>query len=323
MSWKWSVVGDLKDKKGMTYLVVMWLDWMMTQGFSEATLESRREYINIFLNWCYERNITKPTQVTKEIMEKYKRHLYRYRKKDKKPLSVSTQRTRLLVVKAFFKYLGKSRHILYDPTADMTMPRDEQRLPRNIMNTSEVEQVLNSIDVESMFGIRDRAMLETLYSCGIRRKELINLKVNDVDMSNGTVMIRLGKGKKDRVVPIGERALAWIDKYLLEVRPFFEKHEEDETMFLSKHGHPISKCTMSGLVRRYIKKAEIGKSGSCHCFRHTCATAMLENGADIRYVQEMLGHAKLETTQVYTKVSISKLKEVHARTHPARLSRDK
>ncbi len=173
-------------------------------------------------------------------------------------------------------------------------------------------------------GLRDRAILETLYSTGIRRMEVVNLTVYDLDMERGTLMVRQGKGKKDRMVPIGERAVAWLERYLNDTRPGLVVPPDDATFFLTSSGEPLSPSRLTQLVREYVDAAEIGKRGACHLFRHTMATLMLENGADIRYIQEMLGHAELSTTQIYTRVSIRRLKTVHALTHPgATLARGK
>jgi integrase/recombinase XerD len=134
-------------------------------------------------------------------------------------------------------------------------------------------------------------------------------------------MIRLGKGKKDRMIPIGSRALAWIDKYVIEVRPALVREPDDGTLFLSNLNEAFTRNRLTQMVREYVDAASLGKRGACHLFRHTMATLMLENGADIRFIQQMLGHAELSTTQIYTQVSIRKLKEIHSLTHPARLEK--
>jgi integrase/recombinase XerD len=178
--------------------------------------------------------------------------------------------------------------------------------------------VLAAIDLREPLGIRDRAIIETFYSTGMRRKELINLLMYDINFERGTVFIREGKGKKDRVTPIGERAIAWVSKYLYEVRPLLVTVPDTGVLFLSDHGNPYTADNMTAHVGNLIKKAaNITKKGSCHIFRHTCATLMLEGGADIRFIQQQLGHADLRTVEVYTQVSISKLKAIHTATHPA------
>lgn len=163
----------------------------------------------------------------------------------------------------------------------------------------------------------DRAMLEVIYCTGMRRMELSGLKLYDIDAERGTIMIRRGKGRKDRMVPISERALAWIEKYVAQVRPELVLDPDDGTLFLTADGQGFGLTRITQLVRNYVIAAKIGKTGSCHMFRHTMATLMLENGADVRVIQQLLGHAKLETTQIYTQVSIRMLKRVHEQTHPA------
>ena len=183
--------------------------------------------------------------------------------------------------------------------------------------------MLGEADVADPLGLRDRAMLEVLYSTGMRRMELAGLHVFDIDSERGTVMVRQGKGKKDRMIPIGERAVAWVRRYIDTVRPQLAVEPDDGTLFLTGMGDAFTPNRLTQLVRNYVRAADLGKSGSCHLFRHTMVTLMLEHGADIRFIQQMLGHADLSTTQIYTQVSIRKLQAIHAMTHPAaKLHRD-
>ncbi len=201
------------------------------------------------------------------------------------------------------------------------MPRVEHRLPRHVLSVAEAETVLAVPELSLGFGIRDRAMLEVLYSTGMRRRELIGLSVWDLDAERGTVSIRQGKGRRDRMVPIGERALAWVGKYSADVRPGLVVPPDAGVLFLTREGLDFTPDHLSGLVARYVDRADIAKRGSCHLFRHTMATLMLEGGADIRFIQQMLGHAELSTTQVYTQVSIRALKAIHTATHPGAANR--
>jgi integrase/recombinase XerD len=155
----------------------------------------------------------------------------------------------------------------------------------------------------------------------MRRRELASLGLYDIDRERCTVHIHLGKGKKDRVVPIGERALFWVQKYVLEVRPKLLIGTPTNILFLTHHGEEFTDDRLSQLVKNYIASAELGKQGSCHLWRHTMATLMLENGCDIRFLQVILGHANLKTTEIYTQVSIRKLVEAHRATHPAKLAK--
>jgi integrase/recombinase XerD len=149
--------------------------------------------------------------------------------------------------------------------------------------------------------------------------EIANLKLHDLDTDRGTLMVRQGKGKKDRMIPIGDRAILWIEKYAEAVRPSLLGLFDDGTLFLTHHSEAFTPNRLTQLVRDYVNAAEIGKKGSCHLFRHTCATLMHENGADIRFIQQLLGHADLSTTQIYTQVAIRKLKDIHTATHPAKI----
>jgi integrase/recombinase XerD len=182
--------------------------------------------------------------------------------------------------------------LLYNPASELELPKLEHRLPRHVLTLSEAEAIMNLPDVRDVLGVRDRAILETFYSTGMRRSELVHLCVFDLDTERGTILIRQGKGKKDRMVPVGERAAAWIDKYLYEARPQLVAGLDEGALFLTNTGEPFTPNRLTQLVRNYVQAAELGKSGSCHLFRHTAATLMLEGGADIRYIQAMLGHAE-------------------------------
>ena len=304
---------------GMMPYLKLFLDSSAASGLSPRTIELRERVLKIFMLWCDGRNLDKPQDITRPILERYRRYLYHYRKKDGDPISFATQQQRLVSVKSFFKWLTKENYILYNPASELELPKVHKRLPRHILTAQEVEQILNQTALHGDLGIRDRAIIETLYSTGIRRAELINLKLYDVDTRNGTLMVREGKGKKDRLLPLGERAGLWISHYIEEIRPELIIGTDDGILFLHEFGEAFHKNRLTDLVKKYIESAGINKSGACHIFRHTMATLMLENGADIRFIQAMLGHSQLSTTEIYTQVSIKKLKEIHTLTHPARM----
>ena len=315
-------VGNLGDPQGMAVFLERFLEWMRVTNYSEKTVENRQLYLSYFIIWAEDRGITRPNEVTKPILERYQRYLYHYRKKDGQPLSFRSQHSRLIPIRAWFKWLTRNNHILYNPASELELPRLERRLPKHVLTIREAETVLRVPNLSDPLGIRDRAILEVLYSTGIRRMEVCNLKLFDMDVDRGTLMVRQGKGKKDRMVPIGSRALLWIDKYITEVRHTLLLDPNDTTLFITHLGEGFTPNRLTQMVREYVDAADIGKRGSCHLFRHTMATLMLENGADVRFIQAMLGHAKLETTQIYTQVSIRKLKEIHEATHPAKMNRE-
>jgi integrase/recombinase XerD len=297
--------------------IAQYLEWIAVHGFSQDTVHTRRAYLGYFHDWCRERGLEAPVEITRPILERYQRWLYHYRKTNGQPLGFRTQHTRLQSIKSFFQWMARQNHLLHNPASEIVLPRMEHRLPKYVLNVQEAEQIIQQPDVTQAEGLRDRAILETFYSTGMRRMELAHLKVYDLDTDRSTLMIRLGKGKKDRVIPIGERALAWIDKYLRESRPQLLTGFDDGTIFLTHMGEPFDRRQLTALVRGYLIESKVGKMGGCHLFRHTVATLMLENGADIRVIQQMLGHVKLTTTELYTEVSINLLRKVYSATHPA------
>jgi len=297
--------------------------WQAARHYSAHTIEARERTLRVFAAWGAERGLIRVQEITRPILERWQRHLFLYRKADGEPLAVRSQLAHIHPLKAFFRWLARENHILYNPASDLDLPRIGKRLPRHVMTIAEAERVLSQPNLTLAMGVRDRAMLEVLYSTGIRRAELVNLNLYDIDRTRGVVMVREGKGKKDRVVPIGTRALAWIDKYLADVRPDLASGADavggnGGTLFLSSFGQALGLERVAEIVREAVNDSGIGKRGSCHMFRHTMATLMLENGADIRFIQAMLGHADLKTTEIYTQVSIKALKAVHTATHPAK-----
>jgi len=306
----------------MLALTARFCEWLLVHNYSEVTVASNRKYLDYFAAWAEQRGLTQPRAISKPILERYQRFLFHYRKANGDPLTFRSQFNHLQPLRSWFKWLTKHNHILYNPASELELPKLEKRLPKFVLSASEAEQVLAMPKIAETLGLRDRAMLETFYSTGMRRMELLALKVYALDADRGTVTIRQGKGKKDRIVPIGERALAWIDRYLREVRPgLLVGDKAGDVLFLSNLGEAFTASRLTHLVRDYIEAAQLGKHGSCHLWRHSMATLMLENGADIRFIQAMLGHADLNTTQLYTQVSIQKLKDIHTATHPAKMQR--
>jgi len=315
----WAALANRRDPEGLPAYVARYLEWLRVHNYAEPTVKNRELYLGYFISWGAERGLTAPKEITKPILERYQRSLYHLRKANGAPLTFRSQYARLVPLRAFFRWLTRQNYLLYNPASELELPRSEHRLPKHVLTTAEVEQVMQQPQLDEPMGVRDRAMLETFYSTGMRRSELLGLALFDLDRERGTVMIRQGKGKKDRMIPIGERAVKWIDRYQHTVRPELAIGRSNTTLFLTATGEPFTPNRLTQMVRDYVNAAQIGKSGSCHLFRHTMATLMLENGADIRYIQAMLGHAELSTTQIYTQVSIRKLKEIHTATHPGKV----
>jgi len=310
------IPGDQGDGRGFPVLVEQFCDAMGARGLSEATISNRRRMLAFLAEWLQDRGVTRPSDVTKPMLDRYQRWLFHYRKADGDPLTFRSQHARLVAVRAFFKWAARQNLILYNPASELELPRLEKRLPKAVLTIGEAEAVLAQPNLETPGGLRDRAMLEVFYSTGMRRMELANLQLFDVDFDRRTVFVRQGKGRKDRMVPIGDRALAWINRYLIDVRPRWAKIPDDNWLFLTHDGTAFSPSRLTQMARNYIKASGVGKEGACHLFRHTMATLMLEGGADIRHIQAMLGHVRLETTEIYTQVSIRHLQQIHAACHP-------
>lgn len=292
-----------------------WFDVLRARGFSESTVRNREVAVARFHQWCDARGVDHVAQVNRQMLDQYQRWLFHFRKENGTPISFRVQYNHLVGLKQFFRWLTREGQLALNPASELELPKLPKSLPRAVLSVEEVERVMGRPDVEKPLGLRDRAILEVLYSTGMRRTELVNLRLYDVDAGRGTVLIRQGKGKRDRFTPVGERALMWMSRYTEEVRPTLAFPPDDGTVFLGPTGK-LNAMYMSELVRKYVDDAQLGKTGSCHLFRHTAATLMLEGGADIRFIQAFLGHADLGTTQVYTRVSIGKLKEIHNATHP-------
>lgn len=310
-----------QDPDSIGSWVLRFLEHLRVRNYSEWTIGNRERYGRHFAHWCEERSVVYPQEVTKPLLEAYQRSLFNFRTANGQPLGFSTQSSHLITVRQFFKWLMRQNVLLYNPASELELPRQPVQLPTDVLSIEEAERIMNVPDVREVLGLRDRAILEVLYATGIRRAELIKLGLMDIDSARRVLVVREGKGRKDRVVPIGERALAWVNKYLLDARPLLVLGTDEGALFLTQDGEAFGPDGLTELVGKYVREAGVSKKGSCHIFRHTMATLMLEGGADVRFVQAMLGHVNLDTTAIYTRVSIKKLSEVHALTHPgARLS---
>jgi integrase/recombinase XerD len=298
------------------------LEWMLISHYSADTTRTRRQAIRKFITWIGERGIDDPRQITQPMIERYQKHLFYYRKANGAPLTMGMQLQYLAAIKLWFKWLTRARHILANPASELELPQLPKRLPGRILSQAEVQAMLNEAEPHTVGGLRDRALLELLYASGIRRSESASLGVYDADTVRGVLWVKHGKGGRQRVVPLGMRACAWLDKYIQEARPQLLA-AATQALFITDYGEPMRPDQIADKVRRHMHYAGLTKGGGTHLLRHACATHMLEGGADIRFIQAMLGHTSLETTEIYTHVSIDKLIEVHKATHPSRLQRGK
>lgn len=313
-------IGGVDDPDSLFQHMQRFLVHLGVKGQSQHTAASSKAALTRFVRWCEERSLTKPSEIDRKTVELFQQSLFYHRKKNGDPLSARSRQFLLIPLRQWFAWMVKQGHLHSSPAVDLELPKVPRRLPKAILSPQEVETVLAVPDVNTAVGLRDRAIMETLYSTGIRRMELTGLTIQDIDRDRGTVMIREGKGKKDRMIPIGDRALAWIAAYRDRARPELMGDKPDSgALFLNNLGNPLRPFHLTMLTKNYIDKANIGKEGSCHIFRHSCATVLLEGGMDTRHIQEILGHASLESTQIYTRVSIQKLKALHTAIHPGKM----
>ena len=300
---------------------------MRVRSYSEKTIETQ----TMLMRWCAQfladRGITDPAAVTRDHLERYQHHLFTFKsnangQKDR-PLTIRSQHARLWAIIRFYRWAARTGRVPHNP-ADLELPRVPRPLPRAALTAAEVEQVLAMTDPTTPDGLRDRTMLEVLYATGIRRGELCALRIDDVDQGRDVVNIQEGKGRKGRVVPISRRALAWVSCYISQVWTRFPAASDHRRLFIQvgrrSPGAPFSAQMVTNLLGGYLRASGIPKTGACHVYRRTAATLMMENGADIRAIQDLLGHSEIKTVGIYTNVSLKFLKEQHAKTHPSALA---
>jgi len=287
------------------YLSILKLE----KNLSENTILSYKNDITSFINYLKEFQISD----TSEIKQKHLTEFFKLLK-DTGLSSRSASRYHSSL-KGFFKYLFVSKYIKDSPIEKIPAPKLSKNLP-SVLSVNEIDLILSKPNVEDKLGLRDKAILELLYACGLRVSELINLKISSLFFNEEVIRV-LGKGSKERIVPIGSSAVKWINIYLTKSRPLLEKKMKSENyLFLNTRGTKISRMGIWKLVDKYVKETGIKKEVHPHTFRHSFATHLLEGGADLRAVQEMLGHSDISTTQIYTHIDREYIKQMHRDFHP-------
>ena len=293
-----------------------YLQSLEARKLATETINHRRDALNQFFIWAAEHGVEKAEEVSLAVLESFQRWLVRYRKKDGKPLSSRTLRQRLSAVQDYFRWLVRHGLLGANPASELILPRKEARLPEQALTMVQVDELMSVPDLSDFLGIRNRALLELLYGTAMRLGEVKSLALTDLHLEKRIVHIRQGKGAKDRLVPFGQRTLHWMNRYLEEVRPRLELKSGEQSVFLTGYGEGFHPNALGHLVRKQFRAAGIAKGGA-HLLRHTCATHLHQGGADIRFVQKLLGHASLETTAIYTEMNIEALREVFESCHPA------
>jgi integrase/recombinase XerD len=281
----------------------------LERNLSENTIASYKNDLSSLVNFLTDSGINDPSEITSQRLNDFFGLL------TKLGLSSRSSARYYSSIKGFFGYLFSSSYLERNPMEKISAPKVSKSLP-NVLNINEIEGILSEPDVAKKLGLRDKALLETFYACGLRVSELINLKISDLFLNEEMIRV-FGKGSKQRFVPIGSSAIKWIEEYLKSSRPLLEKKAKSQhILFLNNHGTKLSRMGIWKIVKNYATLAGIKKEVHPHTFRHSFATHLLEGGADLRAVQEMLGHVDISTTQIYTHIDRDYIKQVHRDFHP-------
>lgn len=293
----------------MRQLIESFLNYLSVErGLSNNTISSYREDLVAFAGFLAGRKIESVSKIIKNDITDF---MLSQKDRGISPTSISR---RLAAIRMFHRFLTRERILQADPTSLIDSPKLWKKIP-DTLSLNEVDVLLAQPNLRDRQGIRDKAILETLYATGMRVSEAVNLVADNVNLDVGFLRC-VGKGKKERVVPLGKKSINSIKKYLEESRPVFLKKKESRFLFLNRFGDKISRQSLWKLIKKYAKEAKIKKSIKPHILRHSFATHLLERGADLRSVQEMLGHSNISTTQIYTHINKDRLKTVHKMFHP-------
>lgn len=287
------------------YLAVLKLE----KNLSDNTVSSYRNDITSFLNFLEYKNVNDPSGIKQNHVSDFFKSL------NDVGLASSSAARYYSSLKGFFNYLFTSKYIQENPIERINSPKLAKNLP-GVLSVNEIDSILSKPVTDNKLGLRDKSLLEMLYACGTRVSELINLKISDLFFTEEVIRV-FGKGSKERIIPIGSSAIEWISKYLKESRPLLMKKAKSENfLFLNSKGSKLSRMGIWKIVDKYVREAGIEKDVHPHTFRHSFATHLLEGGADLRAVQEMLGHSDISTTQIYTHIDRDYIKQVHKEFHP-------
>jgi len=290
------------------FIDVIWME----RGLSENTLSAYRTDLKKFSMWLSLKNATK----TADSLIHARRNIITEYLAELETLNISSRsRARLLsTLRLFYAYLIREKMISTDPVALIDAPKLGRSLPKTLTE-DDVDSLLQAPDSATLLGLRDRALFEVLYATGLRVSELVGLQVSQVNLSQGVIRVT-GKGNKERLVPLGEEAVSWLEKYLGSARADILKQSVSDAMFVTKRGAAMTRQAFWYLIKRYATQAQIMAEISPHTLRHAFATHLLNHGADLRVVQMLLGHSDLSTTQIYTHVAKARLKSLHSQHHP-------
>lgn len=287
------------------------------RNYSPATLKLYSDQLKRFGEWLPDELLQDVRRIGRDDVESYQRYV------QSEAISPNTKGLRIQVIKRLFDHLTDVGQLLMHPAEHLFTIRRRDQIPKAVLSTKQVERLLAAPDTLTPLGIRDRALLEAMYSTGIRVGELEAVFVTDVDFTEQTLFIRKGKGNKERLVPFGAEASAWTKRYLDEVRPaLVAKRPYERILFLVRTGRPLKQTQIREILRKYKQHCHLRKNVSPHALRHACATHLLQAGADIRSIQQLLGHEKLDSTAIYTRVLPFDIKAMHQAYHPGEAKGD-
>lgn len=299
-------------------LFFAFVEHMKVRNYAAATKDAYSRELRRFLDYLVSIEVTDIKRVSRDMINAYVAGLMESKAQGR--IALWTVSLKIRTVKRFFEFLEASNHVLINPAEYLKEPKKETRLPRMVLTESEVRKILDQPNLSTRIGIRDRTILEVFYSTGIRLAEMINLTIFDCDLQGGMLRVNKGKFAKDRVVPLGRHAVKFLKEYITNVRPYFTKKvwstSGQRILFLNKYGSPLSTQVTAIMIRGYAKAAGFNKKITAHVFRHTFATQLVKNGADITAVQKMLGHSDLSVTHLYTRVAGVEVKKTHRQRHP-------
>lgn len=307
---------DEGGQAGIQALIEAFISYQQGIGRTQSTLKRHRTSLKYFTDYLDQSGIAELAAVTPQTAAGYQAWIYGKKTRFKKPFALKSQIIVLNSVQVFFKYLLKTGHILINPAEVIQLPREPKKIPGTILSSKEMKRLLNQPDTGTVLGFRDRTMYEVLYSTGLRISELIGIRVQDLDLTNSSLFVSESKNFKQRYVPPGETACRYLQGYLQDIRPILLRDSETDALFLSRLSRSLHKTSVLKKLQIYGKRAGIKKHLTVHVFRHTLATDMLRRGADLRQIQELLGHRNLRTTQVYTHVFKGELKRIQSHCHP-------
>lgn len=297
-------------------LTPLYLGDLERRNYSPRTLENQAYGLGHLGRFLKIRAIGDVAGVSESVLIEFQKWLFYQPTPQGQARSFANQNRILAVVKGFFKFLKREGHIPRDPAEPLEYAREQRHLPRDILTPREAKRIIEAVDISTANGYRDRTVLEVFYSTGIRVAELIALRLTNVNLEDEILRINNGKGGRDRVVPLSQMACKHLENYINGIRPCCVIGKNTDRLFVSWRGKPLDRSNLNLMMKRHARKAGVKKHLTCHIWRHSCATHLLKNNANLRHVQEILGHKSLATTELYLRVTISDLKEAHRKYHP-------